>query len=82
MLESSRRDDFNKLSNIGNGEEIGSLELTTHILSGDLNRCELDSHNNCYFSTKSDSQRNNSKARSHQSSVFQSSFFIDNKAYL
>ena len=34
LLESSHRDDSNKWSNIGFGEEIGSTEIKICILSG------------------------------------------------
>jgi len=36
LLESSRRDDPNKWSNIGFGQEIDIIELKTHTLSGAL----------------------------------------------
>ena len=34
LLESSRRDDSNKWSNIGFGEEINIIEIKIHTLSG------------------------------------------------
>ena len=37
LLESSRRDDSNKWSNIGFGEEIGILEIEIRTLSGPSN---------------------------------------------
>ena len=36
LLESSRRDDSNKLSNIGFGQGMGILEIKTYTLSGAL----------------------------------------------
>ena len=36
LLESSRRDDSIKLSNIGFGEETGIIEIKIYILSGAL----------------------------------------------
>ena len=36
LLESSRKDDSNKFSNIGFGEEMGIIEITVHTLSGAL----------------------------------------------
>ena len=34
LLESSHRDDSNKWSDIGFGEEIGIIEIKMHVLSG------------------------------------------------
>ena len=37
LLESTRRDDSNKWSNMGFGEGIGIIEIKIHALSGALN---------------------------------------------